>query len=193
MNTILMRAVFRNEPPAEAQLEAERRLKAIVKLLAPESQPQISSGKGSFWISVEIVLPLVAGWLAIQTANWAFRKYILDAKIAPMLENKTASDDATDEKAIAVRAVERDKEIQLEHPNSGSLGALEGNAFQGIVEFLEWGKPFGVNEVAFKQLRTGLNSDTGVEGRIIRFTASEGEELKVEFLQVDTKDDFYAS
>lgn len=193
MNTIVMRAVFRSEPPHEARLEVENRIEGIVKMFAPQSKPEISSGGGCFWIAVEAVSTAVVGWLAIQTAGWAFQRYLLDGPVLRALHRTKEDDGSTEQQSRAEPANDHNPNVQLMPARTSPLDAVDERALESIIGFLEFAKPAGLREFTLKELNTDVDSGTGVLGKICRLSLSNDGKWSAEFIQVDTRDDFYAS
>jgi len=187
MNSIVIRVVFESEPPPEVRLEAESGLVDIMKLLDPQSKPEIRSGQGSFWISASIA---AAVWLALESASWIYQKYIMNP-IGQKVESILQRGDEINE--VVQVETEGERPGILPWPQYEDLSRVpDSSAALAFILLVNLGKQNGVTEVTIKQLKTDPTSPTGIRGIALKLIGISTASPKLELVQVDTRDDFFA-
>ncbi len=192
MNTTVLRVVFQTEPSAEVQMIVERKLKNIAKLLAPDVEPEVYTGLGSFWISVSVVAVPVLGWLAIQTASWAWNKYVLDKHLGPKLEGQRSCGEIPEgtpthrDEQVLQGAIQRiPSNTDLAH------SPIRGKLQQAIPDLMKSLEESGSVQMRFANFGSDPESTTGMKGIICIWKIGKGRQ-SMDLIEVDSREDFHS-
>jgi hypothetical protein len=122
MNTLTISVCFKDEPTPEEKEHLQSQLLTFTRVLAPDAEISVQSGKGSWWIQFVAVAIVPGTWLLLEMGSWAIGK-VLD-KLASSAEtkiiNNTSERHETDshmKQTSYTEISEVKKTTHLEHPS----------------------------------------------------------------------------